>query len=174
MRRDSSRAKVLRKALIECLKKPEPHGGYHKALARACTQWRDLTGRFYANRRLRRALKRSTFLGGPIGFGSSFDLFHLMDQTQGLAENPANFHNLFDKTVNRTNVDLPRFKSGPAANARTLQSLGSLEETMISASYYERRSGRRSRCRDDGRRIVQPLFRVHSIIAVRHRQSYQS
>ena len=53
MRRDFSRAKVLRKALIECLKKPEPHGGYHKALARACTQWRDLTGRFYANRRLR-------------------------------------------------------------------------------------------------------------------------
>jgi hypothetical protein len=48
-------------------------------------------------------LKRSTFLGGSIGFGSSFDPFHLMEpKTQGLAENPANFHNLFDKTTEQT------------------------------------------------------------------------
>jgi hypothetical protein len=85
-------------------------------LEKARTSWRVSQGsgtRLYSMARLNGAflcqqtpplaLKRSTFLGGSIGFGSSFDLFHLMEpKTQGLAENPANFHNLFDKTTEQT------------------------------------------------------------------------
>jgi hypothetical protein len=60
-----------------------------------------LNGAFLCQQTPPLALKRSTFLGGSIGFGSSFDLFHLMDQTQRPRQS-LKFHNLFDKTTEQT------------------------------------------------------------------------